>query len=247
MSRRITSLRAVQRPRLALTAVLIFLLLLIAFMPLRAALGLADLGSRGIGARAAEGLVWSGTIDELTVGRTPIGSVAAGLQPLPLLLGQLRFTLQRPGTIGRPAIYAELLTGLGRFGVRNANMTLPAASLFGSLPLGEFTLENVEARFGGAACIHAEGTVRASVNAVLPGLDLPGGMVGTLRCEGTDLLIPLASQTGMESLDIRVSGNGHYTTRLKLGGDRGGAAGAIAAAGLVQTGDGYVLESEGHL
>jgi len=236
--------RVAARPRLALTAVLLFLVLLLVFLPLRAALGWADLGARGIGARHASGLVWSGRIHDLTIGQTSIGTVDAGLRPLPLFLGQLRFDLEREGSIGRPPVSAEIYSGLGRFGVDHANLTVPAASLFGSLPLGEFVLQDVEIGFVGNRCIHAEGTVRATVNAVLPGLELPGGMVGTLRCDGDRLLVPLASQTGLETLDIRIGGDGRYATRLKLGGDRPGVAGALAAAGLVQTGDGYVLESE---
>ncbi len=234
-----------RRPRLVLTSVALFLLLLIIFMPLRAALGAADLGSRGIGAREAGGLVWDGYINDLTVGNTTIGGVGAALAPLPLFIGQLRFHLERPGSIGRPPINADLISGLGRFGVENANLTLPSASLFGALPLGELNLQDVEVSFVGDRCNHAEGTVRASVSAVLPGLDLPGGMVGTLRCDGAALLVPLASQTGMEMLDLRIFGDGHYTTRLKLGGDRAAMAGALAAAGLQDTGDGFVLESEG--
>lgn len=237
-------LRGLQRPRLAATALALFVLMLLVFLPLRAALGWADLGARGIGAREATGLVWAGTIKDLTVGETSIGNVDAGLKPLPLFLGQLRFKMERTGSIGRPPVDAELFSGLGRFGISNANLTLPASSLFGSLPLGEFTLQNVDVRFTGNRCVHAEGTIRASVNAVLPGLDLPGGMVGTLRCEGSALLVPLASQTGLETLDIRVAGDGSYRTRLKLGGDRANVAGALAAAGLIQTGDGFVLEGE---
>ena len=244
MIRPLRRLRQVRRPRLVLTALAIFLLLLLVFLPLRAALGWADLGARGIGAREASGLVWAGRIEDLTVGETSIGSVRAGLKPLPLFLGQLRFRMTRTGSIGRPAVSAELFSGLGRYGVSDANLTVPASSLFGSLPLGEFVLQNVDISFVGNRCIHAEGTIRATVNAVLPGLDLPGGMVGTLRCDGDRLLVPLASQTGLETLDIRISGDGRYKTRLKLGGDRQAMAGALAAAGLVQTGDGFVLEGE---
>ena len=232
------------RPRLALTALVLFLLLLLIFLPLRAALGWANLGSRGIGAREARGLVWYGTISDLTVGETSIGSVHAGLEPLALFIGQLRFDIARTGAIGRPAVSAELFSGLGRFGVSDANLTVPASSLFGSLPLGEFALQNVDISFVGNRCIHAEGTVRATVNTVLPGLELPGGLVGTVRCDGPLLLVPLVSQTGLETLDIRIGGDGSYKTRLKLGGDRSAIAPALAAAGLVQTGDGFVLEGE---
>ncbi|WP_420605411.1 type II secretion system protein N [Novosphingopyxis sp.] len=244
MIRPLQRLRAPKRPRLVLAALILFLLLLLIFLPLRAALGWANLGARGIGAREAGGLVWSGYINDLTVGETSLGSVGAGLRPLPLFIGQLRFHLDRDASIGRPAVDAELFSGLGRFGVSDANLTVPASSLFGSLPLGEFTLQNVAISFVGNRCIHAEGTVRATVNSVLPGLELPGGMVGTLRCESAALLVPLASQTGLETLDIRIAGDGSYTTRLKLAGDRSSVAGALAAAGLTQTGDGFVLEGE---
>lgn len=234
----------IQRPRLTLTVLLVFLLLLLVFMPLRAALGWADLGSRGIGAREVGGLVWSGYIDDLTVGQTSVGGVAAGLDPLALFIGQLRFDLNREGALGRPPLTAEIYSGLGRFGVRNANLSLPAAGLFGALPIGEFVLQDIDIAFVGDRCIHAEGTVRATVTALLPGLDLPGGMVGTVRCDGDRLLVPLASQSGLETLDLRISGDGRYSTRLQLGGDRSAVAPLLAAAGLVQTGDGFVLESE---
>ena len=69
-------------------------------------------------------------------------------------------------------------------------------------------------------------------------------MVGTVRCDGDRLLVPLASQSGLETLDLRIAGDGRYSTRLQLGGDRSAVAPLLAAAGLVQTGDGFVLESE---
>src|SRR3546814_2396727 len=65
-----------RRARMALMVV--FLLGLLLFFPLRLAAGLAGTERMGISARDVRGSIWGGRIDQLMPGRLPMGSVQIG-------------------------------------------------------------------------------------------------------------------------------------------------------------------------
>ena len=48
------------------------------------------------------------------------------------------------------------------------------------------------------------------------GIALPQSVSGTARCDGTALLLPLASQAGTESIALRIEGAGTYRAELSL-------------------------------
>src|SRR3546814_19324130 len=74
-----------RRARMALMVV--FLLGLLPFFPLRLAAGLAGTERMGISARDVRGSIWRGRIAQLMLGRLPLGSVRVDLTPETLPLG----------------------------------------------------------------------------------------------------------------------------------------------------------------
>src|SRR3546814_11492687 len=82
-----------RRARMAL--VVVFLLGLLLFFPLRLAAGLAGTERMGISARDVRGSIWGCRIDQLMLGRLPMGSVRVALTPEALLLGRARFDIGR--------------------------------------------------------------------------------------------------------------------------------------------------------
>src|SRR5690349_22609995 len=73
-------------------------LAVIAFFPLRLALGLSDLKSIGFTARQVEGSIWSGRIGELHMRSQPLGTVDVALDPFALLIGNISMSFSRLGS-----------------------------------------------------------------------------------------------------------------------------------------------------
>lgn len=202
------------RPRrrggwLWLTGIILAALLL--FLPLRLALGIA--GDTGLAARAAGGTVWSGRLIDAQLGAMAIGTLDTRLRPLSLPLGRLRFDAERLG--GAP------LAGSGEFGwnrraVHDLTGTISGGAL-GDVPLEQVQVEALTVVFNGGRCIEARGRVR-----LVPGLDMAGaalrnGLSGTARCDNGVLLLPLAGDSGLERLVLRVRGDGRYSGTLGTG------------------------------
>jgi general secretion pathway protein N len=59
--------------------------------------------------------------------------------------------------------------------------------------------------------------------------------------------LPLMSQSGMEIVSLRIWRDGRYTAQLSVKGAGEGNAAALAAAGLSQSGQDYVLNLEGRM
>ena len=93
----------------------------------------------------------------------------------------------------------------------------------------------------------AGGNVRMTVASNVPGLDLTNGLLGKPRCDKGQLLIPLASQSAMEHVDIRLSGDGAYEATVFLEGERAEQVGALALAGFRSVSGGYRMTRKGRL
>lgn len=233
-----------RRSRIAL--ILVLLLGLLLFFPIRVALGLAGLERLGIAAREVRGTVWSGRIDQLMLGNMPMGSVRAGLSPLSLLMGRARFDVARTQGLADD-IEGALTVGFGRIGVDDVTGAVPLGRSFAPLPVSSLTLEDVSAYFSGDRCGHAEGRVRARMAGQFPGLNLSQGLSGVIACDGEALLLPLVSQSGLEKINLRIWRSGRYVAEMRVETADPALTGALGQAGFSSVGNAQLLKVEGTL
>ena len=163
-----------------------FAVALIAFLPLR----MVMVG--GVAARAASGSVWAGHLTEARIGPALLGDLDARLSPLALLSGKARLTFARQG------FDAALVAGSSRRAAEGVTGIIPLESL----PIASFEATNLTVRFRDGMCESAEGLVRANTDR--------GGLDGAVRCDRGALLLPLASASGQDRLELRVMGDGAY-------------------------------------
>jgi general secretion pathway protein N len=233
-----------RRARWALIGVAVLGLLL--FFPLRIALGLAGVERMGVTARDVRGTVWSGRVDQLMLGKVPMGSVWVALSPVQLLVGRARFDMRRK-TGQADDVSGAISVGFGRFGIDDVTGAVPLGRVLAPLPIGGMVMEDVSARFTGGRCGHAEGRMRAQVAGRIAGLNLAQGLSGAATCDGDALLLPLVSQSGMEKINLRLWENGRYTAEMRVETADATLALALEAAGFVAVGNARLLRVEGRL
>jgi general secretion pathway protein N len=124
---------------------------------------------------------------------------------------------------------------------------LPTASVFAPIPVVALDLADVSVRFREGGCERAEGLVRAEIRGDAAGLSLPGGLSGAARCDGANLLLPLASQSGMERMMLRIGRSGGYTADLTVRPADPAMQRALQAIGFAPAGDGLKLSVAGTL
>jgi general secretion pathway protein N len=225
---------------------LVLIAALLVLLPLRIVFDMSGLGSRGVSARAVEGSVWSGTIRDLRLGRLSLGDMDAGLSAGGLLRGETVLAMSRAADApGQPPLAFDLARSGNSIAMRGASGDIATADLFAPLPLRSVTLDGANIAFAGRRCSDASGAVRVNIEQSLFGITLQRGLSGTLRCDGDDLLIPLRGQSGLEQMDIRITGAGRYTADFKLGGLAGGADAALSALGFRQQGDAMAIRING--
>ncbi|MDM7958091.1 type II secretion system protein N [Blastomonas sp.] len=226
--------------------VLVLIIALVLLLPLRIVFDMSGLGSRGVSARSVEGSVWSGTIRDLRLGRLSLGDMDAGLSAGGLLRGETVLAMTRAADIpGQPPLAFDLARSGDSIAMRGASGDIATADLFAPLPLRSVTLDGANIAFVGRRCSAASGAVRVNIEQSLFGITLQRGLTGTLRCDGDDLLIPLRGQSGLEQMDIRITGAGRYTADFTLGGLAGGAGAALSALGFRQQGDAMAIRING--
>lgn len=225
---------------------LVLLIALIALLPLRIAFAISGLGGGAVSARSIEGSIWSGTIRDLRLGRLSLGDMDAALSPGALLRGDTVLALARPANLpGQPPLTFDLGHSGEGVVVRGATGEVATADLFAPLPLRSLSLEAVTIEFSGDACTTASGAVRVNIEQSLFGITLQRGLSGTVRCDGDAVLIPLKGQSGLEQMDIRITGNGRYTADFRLGGLPPGAGAALGALGFRLDGDAMAISING--
>lgn len=222
-----------------------FLIALAASFPLRLALDWLALGERGLAAREARGSVWNGVLTEAQIGALALGDLGAGLQRLPLALGRARIDLERLDEARR--MEGALTVSRHRFGVDDVSGAFDAAPALAPLPVSALDLNDLSAHFADGLCVAAEGRVRATVAAPGAGLALPGGFSGNARCDQGALLLPMASQTGTERLDLRLTGDGRYRIELLVRPLDDAMRDRLIRAGFAAAASGYVLRASGQL
>lgn len=230
------------RRRLISIAAIMFALAAIIFMPLR-----MIVGGEGVVARRVEGIIWDGSIRDLRIGRVALGDVNARLLFPPLFLGRAKILLSRGDAQFAPGLSGSVTMRIGGFSIDEMRATLPVANLFVPLPVENVELQDLSVRFVSGRCGEASGSVRMTVTGGISGLDLANGLLGKPRCDRGQLLVPLLSQSAMERVDIRISGDGTYTATIFLEGDRSDQSAALGLAGFRAVSGGYRMVRKGRL
>lgn len=219
-----------------------FAFALIALLPLRVALGAFGFAELGVSARAATGSVWAGALQEAHIGPVALGDVGARLNLLPLLLGRARLSLAEPDE--GAAFEGAVILSRHSFGFEDVSGRFRLGGL-SPLPVAGVELQDVSAAFAGGRCIRAEGRVRAAAGGELAAIGLASGLAGNARCADGALLLPLASQSGMEQLNLRLFADGRYRAEILVRSGDPAVLARLAAAGFRSVGNGYALRLDG--
>ena len=111
--------------------------------------------------------------------------------------------------------------------------------------VGALELNDVTAHFADGLCTSAEGLVKANVPGDIAGVALPGGLSGNARCDRGALLLPLASQSGMEALNIRLFEDGRYEIELAVKPADDAMRDRLIQSGFALGTNGYALRVRG--
>ena len=229
--------------RRSLFFVAAFLFALVALLPLGLALRWLSLDERGFAAREAQGSVWLGIVREARFGSVPLGDLEARLRALPLAIGRARVDLDHAGE--GEGFEGGVTVSRHAFGVDDVRATLLPGPAIGPLPAAAFDLSDLSAHFADGVCSSAEGLVKASLSGDAAGIPLPRTLSGNARCDGGALLLPLAAQSGMERLDLRLFEDGRYRVELLVRPADEAARQRLAAAGFTAAGAAFALRTEG--
>lgn len=225
----------------------IFLLAMLALIPLQHGLGWLGLDERGLAAREARGSLWNGRLVEAQFGDAAVGDVDAGLGFFPLLAGRARVAMARGGgdTDGFGDFRGAMSVAGGEFGLDDMHAILPAAALFAPLPVAGIELEDVTVHFDRGLCVEADGLVRARLGGNLGGVALPDRLTGNVQCDEGAVMLPLISQSGMEQLDIRIDAAGGYVAELRMMAVDDALRERLTLAGFAPGANGYGLTVQG--
>ncbi|HYG47656.1 MAG TPA: type II secretion system protein N [Allosphingosinicella sp.] len=187
---------------------------LVALLPLRVALDWLGFADKGLAAREAEGSIWLGGLAEARFGTVAMGDVATRLRLLPLLVGRARLDIEQEDD----GLRGALTLSRHGFGIDDATGSIEAPAL-ANLPSPVLDLSDLSFRFGDGLCAEAGGLVKARLAGELAGMPVTASLGGQARCDGQALLLPLASQTSPDRLDVRIFADGRYRidAALKLG------------------------------
>lgn len=230
--------------RQAALFLLFFCLALVASLPLRVAVDLFGLPARGLAAREASGTIWSGRLAEAQFGPARIGNLETNLRLLPLLVGRASLAFADPGPDGIRGIFS---VGPWATGFADVHAQLATGTLLAPLPITAFQLDGVSIAFDSRGCAQARGLVRARSAGSLGPLPLPSAFSGTPRCAGGLLVLPLATQSGMETIELRFGAGGGYDALLRIRPADGAAAAMLVAAGFREVAGAYVLRLRGRI
>ena len=220
-----------------------FLFALVALLPLRLALDWMGFDERGLAAREATGSIWLGALSEAQLGTIPLGDFATSLRTLPLFVGRARVDIERSDEESR--LEGSATVSRHRFGIDDVTARLELGAALAPLPIAALDLGDVSAGFRDGLCASAEGLVTATLAGDVAGVSLPGGLSGNARCDEGALLLPLASQSGLEMLNIRLFEDGRYALELVVRPSDDLVRDRLIAAGFGLTANGYAFTAEG--
>lgn len=187
-----------------------------------------------LSAASISGSLWHAALSQAAIGSASLGQVELTLQPAALLQGRLQWQIS--GAIG-----GQLYQSASGGGGQALAGTLPGTALPG-LPLAGISLNDVSVLIDGdGRCRSASGQIGATLAVALAGQT---SLSGAPRCEGSALLLPLASPDGRVKLDVRIERQG-WQARLAIAGAAPAEAAALAAAGFGRVNGETVLNRAG--
>lgn len=223
----------------------VFVVALVALLPLRLLLSWFDLDRTRIAAREATGSVWSGALHEAEAGKLALGDLGAALSPWPLFVGRARIDLAGHSTTSARSIRGAIGVSRHAVGIDDMTATIETGATFAPLPIGAIDLEDTSIRFASGRCESASGRVKATMGGEIAGFALPASLSGEARCDGGALLLPLASQAGTERVALRIAQSGRYTAEFRLRPSDAAMAAKLTLVGFQQGPGGYVLVTQG--
>lgn len=223
----------------------VFLLALIAVLPMRLVLGWFDLDRVGFAARAVRGSLWSGTLYEAQLGSIALGDVDAGLSPWPLFVGRARLDIVGRMAGATRALHGAISVSRHSIGIDDMTGTLPVGDAFAPLPISAIDLDTVSVRFVGGRCERAEGRVKATLGGDIGGIVLGQGLAGAARCDAGALLLPLVSQAGTEQMTVRLWESGRFRAEFLARPSDAAAAQNLERSGFQRMPNGHLLAVEG--
>jgi general secretion pathway protein N len=213
---------------------------LFALLPLRLVMGWAAPGN--VTARSIEGSVWSGRVTDLHVGPLPLGTLDAGLEPLPILLGRAQFAVSRAGDA---PFSGRFSAGGGDLRLADANGSVALPGGLGGLPVTAISFGDFSARIEGGACADAEGTLGVTLASAGPLLPDSVTLSGKARCDRGELVVPMQGPGGMERLTLRIAGEGAWKADLILSGLPPEVSGPLLQGGFTARPGGVGLRTSG--
>jgi general secretion pathway protein N len=227
-------------------AAILFAVAATAFMPLRWIVGAAIPEKSMVAASGADGTIWSGRVYDVQLGKLGIGTLDAGIQPLGVFLGRVGFWFEQPATAGLPGFRGTVSKGFGGVTADGWNGSVPVAEILPGFPAAQLEFDNVSVSYSAGKCRTASGSVRIKPEGPLfAALGVDAGLIGRVRCEASDLLLPLASASAMERVELRISADGRYRATVQLQQPSAEIAPMLSLAGFAPIAGGYRKSGNG--
>lgn len=224
----------------------LFAIAAIAFMPLRWALAVAVPEKSMLAASGTDGTIWSSRIYDAHLGKMGIGTLDAGLQPLGLFLGRAGFWFEQPSTTGQPGFRGMVSKSLGGIAADGVNGVVPVAEILPGFPSAQIEFDDVSVTYAAGKCRAASGSVRLKPQgSMFAALGVDAGLMGRVRCEAGDLLLPLASASAMERVELRIAADGRYRATVQLQQPSAEIAPMLSLAGFAPIAGGYRKSGKG--
>lgn len=229
-----------------ITASLVFILALLVLMPMRFMLSTSISNSSTIAASGASGSIWAGRIFEMRAGSVAIGTIEAGLRPLGLLNADYSFWFSQPAVAGTQGLRGRVTSSFGGVAVEELNGPVVFGELLPGLAAVQLEFENLSIDFSDGRCRSASGSVRSRPDSeIFAVLGLESGLIGRARCDNGALLLPMASGSGMEKLELRIYANGSYNAQMLLQQPGADLIPLLDQTGLTPVAGGYRLSAKG--
>ncbi len=219
---------------------IVFVAMLLVFMPMRWIIEAATGTESQITASGASGTIWSGQIHELQFGQLNVGTIDAGLDPIGLFTGNLRFWFDRSGANGESPLSGSIATGIGGLDLANVNGSISLGAGVAGLGSARVEFDELAFTFSSGKCREASGAVKlVPESSIFVALGVQSGLLARVRCDRDGLYIPFASASAMERVNVRMSADGRFAATLGLEQPDAEIAPVLSLAGFRNIAGGY--------